>query len=175
MLKLVPISKENFKDVSEQCRRCFYWQTTKAFSGKNMTKKMEKKRLEWFLKTTKEHGYSAGFIAYHNYTPIGFVQCAPAQDFPNAKEYPSGPPSEDATFLACLYIPNRDNQKKGLGKLMLKEEISRLKQLGYKAVETFARKSSPENPSGPLEFYLKSGFKIKRDDPDFPLVRLELR
>jgi hypothetical protein len=175
MLKLVPVTKENFKDVPEQCRRCFYWQTTKASNGRTMTENMENKRLEWLLKTTKKHGHSVGLIAYHNHTLVGFVQCAQAQDFPNVRECDSGPPSEDAAFLACLYIPNREDQKKGLGTLMLKEETPRLRQLGYNAVETFARKSSPENPSGPLKFYLENGFKIQRDDSDFPLVRLELR
>ena len=136
---------------------------------------MEKKRLEWLLKTTKKRGHSVGLIAYHNHTPIGFIQSARAQDFPNSKEYSSGPPNENAAFLACLYVPKEENRKKGLGTLMLKEETSRLKQLGYKAVETFARKSSQENPSGHLKFYLENGFKIEQDDPDFPLVRLELR
>lgn len=174
MLKLVPVTKDNFKDIPEPCRRCTYWQTTGEFSGKDMTEKMEKKRLKWFLKMKKEHGCSGGFIAYHNSTPLGFVQRALAKYFPNTKEYRAGPPNENAAFLACLYISQEENRKKGLGTLMLKEEISRLKELDYKAVETFARKSNPENPSGPLEFYLKNGFKIKHNDTDFPLVRLEL-
>jgi len=175
MLKLVPITKDNFKDIPEPCRRCTYWQTTGEFSAKDMTEKMEKKRLDWFLKMEKEHGYSAGFIAYHNSTPVGFVQCASAKYFQNTKEYRAGPPNENVAFLACLYISQEENRKKGLGTLILKEGISQLKQMGFGAVVTFARKSSQENPSGPLEFYLKNEFKIKRDDSDFPLVRLELK
>lgn len=112
---------------------------------------------------------------YYNEKPIGFVQWAPTEYFPNIREYRSGPPSEDAAFLACLYIPKEENRKKGLGTLILKTEISQIKQRGFKAIETFARKSSSDNPSGPLEFYLKNGFKIKRNDSDFQLVRLELK
>ena len=57
---------------------------------------------------------------------------------------------------------------------MLENLIAELRGRGFKAVETFARKSSQNNPSGPLELYLKHGFKIKTDRNDFPLVRLEL-
>jgi len=175
VLKLAAVNKENFRDIPEQCRRCFYWQTAGEFSGKNMTEEKEKKRLDWFIQMKQETGCSGGFIAYLNNQPLGFVQCAPAKYFPNVKEYPSEPPSKDAVFLACLYIPNKENQKKGIGTLILKTGIKQLKQQGFKAIETFARKSSPENPSGPLAFYLKHGFKTKRDDADFPLVRLELK
>jgi hypothetical protein len=49
-----------------------------------------------------------------------------------------------------------------------------LRKRGVKAVETFARKNNPNNPSGPVEFYLKNGFRVLRDDPEFPLMRLEL-
>jgi hypothetical protein len=45
---------------------------------------------------------------------------------------------------------------------------------GFEAVETFARKNNPNNPSGPVEFYLKNGFRVLRDDPEFPLMKLEL-
>ncbi len=57
---------------------------------------------------------------------------------------------------------------------MLENLIVELKDRGFKAVETFARKSSENNPSGPLKLYLKYNFKIKKDKDDFPLVRLEL-
>jgi hypothetical protein len=52
--------------------------------------------------------------------------------------------------------------------------VVELKERGFKAVETFARKSSENNPSGPLKLYLKHDFKIKNGKDDFPLVRLEL-
>lgn len=48
-------------------------------------------------------------------------------------------------------------------------------RLGLRAVETFARRGSPNNPSGPLEFYLKQGFKVKADDEFLPLLRLDLQ
>jgi len=57
---------------------------------------------------------------------------------------------------------------------MLKELLAELRKTKFKAVETFVGKKSENNPSGPLELYLKHGFKIKNDKDDFPLVRFKL-
>ncbi len=57
---------------------------------------------------------------------------------------------------------------------MLRAILEELRGRRVAAVETFARKGSAENPSGPVEFYLKHGFRILREDPEFPLLRLEL-
>jgi len=174
LLKLVPITEENFKDVPDYCRRCFYWQSKGDFNAKDMTEEIEPRRLEWFLQIQKEIECSGGFIAYRDEEPIGFVQWGPAKYFPNTREYQSGPPSEDAAFLSCLYIPKEENRKKGLGTLILRTGISKIRQQRFNAIETFARKSNSDNPSGPLEFYLKNGFKTKHNNSDFQLVRLEL-
>ena len=56
---------------------------------------------------------------------------------------------------------------------MLDIVLSNLQKRGYSAIETFARKDSENNPTGPLEFYLKNGFFVKRERDEFPLVRKE--
>jgi GNAT superfamily N-acetyltransferase len=135
---------------------------------------MTQKKREWFKKAVSEFGWCLK-LAYLNHAPIGFIQYAPAKFFPRVKEYASGPPSEDAIFIACLYITNQEVRGKGLGTSMLENLTVELKMRGYTAVETFARKNSENNPSGPLELYLKSNFRIENDESDFPLVRLEFR
>ena len=53
--------------------------------------------------------------------------------------------------------------------------IADLKKRGFKAIETFALRGSPNNPSGPVGLYLKRGFHIKNEaNPNFPLMRLDL-
>jgi GNAT superfamily N-acetyltransferase len=73
-----------------------------------------------------------------------------------------------------LFIPKRKNRGKGYGTQLLEHILIDLKARGIDAVETFARKASPENPSGPVSFYVKNGFKIVKDDIEFPLLRMEL-
>lgn len=63
----------------------------------------------------------------------------------------------------------------GIGKYLLDFVLSNLQRRGYGALETFARKGLESNPAGPLEFYLKHGFSVKRECDEFPLVRKEFR
>ena len=172
MLKIESANESDFGDIPNPCRQCLYWQTSEPFDEKMLKPEMAQKKREWFDKVAKEFG-SCIKIAYFNDVPIGFIQYAPAKFFPCVKEYASGPPSEDAVFIACLYITNKETRGKGLGTSMLENLIVELKERGFKAAETFARKSSGDNPSGPLKLYLKRDFKIINDKGDFPLVRLE--
>jgi GNAT superfamily N-acetyltransferase len=133
----------------------------------------ERQKREWFDNVIAEYGNCIR-IAYLDNAPIGFIQYAPAKFFPRAIEYSSGPVSKDSVFLACLYIINKENRRKGLGTIMLRNLLAELKQKEVKVVETFARKGSFENPSGPLEIYSKHNFRIRREKDDFPLVRFEI-
>jgi len=172
LLKIENVNENNFGDIFNPCRQCLYWQTSDSFDEKMLKPEMAQKKREWFNKVAKEFG-SCIKIAYFNDVPMGFIKYAPAKFFPRVKEYAAGPSSEDAVFIACLYITNNEVRRKGLGTSMLENLTLELKERGFKAVETFARKSSENNPSGPLRFYLKHNFKIKNDKNDFPLVRLE--
>jgi hypothetical protein len=120
---------------------------------------MEKVKLNWLGCVEKAFG-SCAKIVFADGSPIGFVQYALPKHFPRVGDYASGPPSEDARARATAVLKN-----------LLKE----LNERGFRAVETFARVDSANNPSGPLAFYLKHGFKVVQQKDDFPLVRLELK
>ena len=65
---------------------------------------------------------------------------------------------------------------KGVGTQLLKFVINDLKKRGFKAIETFARSGSSNNPSGPIELYLKEGFYVKEKlSSEYVLVRLDLQ
>ena len=172
MLRLEAVTQENFKDIPCSCKQCLYWQTT-DIDKKTPENQTEMAKQEWLVRVQKWLGVNS-YIAYADATPVGFVQLASVKYFPRLKEYTNAVPSEDAVFLACLYILQKENRNKGCGTQILNSLITELRQRGFKAVETFARRSVSENPSGPLGFYLKNGFKMKHNDSDFPLMRLEL-
>ena len=173
MPKIEKVDQHNLKDIPSPCKYCLYWQTSVPFDEKMLKPEMQREKQEWFKKVIREFG-NCGFITYFGGVPIGFIQYAPPEFFPRVEEYGSGPPSEDAVFLACLYITNKEVRGKGLGTTILEELLAELRRRKFKAVETFAGKKSENNPSGPLRLYLKHNFEIKRDNNDFPLVRSEL-
>lgn len=172
LLKIEDATNSSFKNVPSSCRYCLYWQTSGAYGEEMLKPEMEQQKREWFNKVSCEFGDCIK-IAYSANTPIGFLQYAPAKFFLRTKEYVAGPISEDAVFLACLYVASKEARGKGFGTAMLRNLLAELKQRKSKAVETFARKGSSDNPSGPLAFYLKHGFNIIRNKNDFPLVRFE--
>lgn len=106
---------------------------------------------------------------------MGYALYAPPAFLPNAGSYPAGPVSEDAVLLACLFFPDPRHRGRGWGGQLLKGILSELRIRGIPAVETFGRRGSAENPSGPAEFYLRRGFRVLRDHPEFPLLRLDLK
>lgn len=172
MLRIERVNEDNFKEIPNPCKYCLYWQTSGSFGEEMLKPEMEQKKREWFNKVNSEFG-SCIKTAYLNGTPIGFIQYASAKFFPRVEEYASGPPSEDAVFIACLYLTNKEERGKGLGTIMLENLVAELKERKFEALETFARKNSADNPSGPIKLYLKHNFKIKNDKDDFPLIRLD--
>ncbi|MCS7120305.1 MAG: GNAT family N-acetyltransferase [Nitrososphaerota archaeon] len=173
MLRIEKIDEDTFLRVPDPCRRCIYWQTVGEFNSSSMGKGGEEEKMRWLKRVLREFGCCIKVACLGDV--IGVMQYAPAIYFPRVREYISGPPNEDAAFIACLYILDKDQRGKGYGTLMLKNLTEELKEKGFIAVETFARISSENNPSGPLTFYLRNNFKVVRRKDDFPLVRLELK
>ncbi|MDH5634594.1 MAG: GNAT family N-acetyltransferase [Candidatus Bathyarchaeota archaeon] len=176
------ITQGNLKDVPEPCKACLYWENP-VLKGKQQStteKTMHTaEKAEWFLKTLKEFG-NCGKIIYADNKPVGYAQYSSASRLPNTQEYGAkklGTTQDKVAFISCLYISNKDFRGKGLGKKLLDEVILDLKNRGFNAVETFARESSPNNPSGPIQLYLKKGFHVRErleTNHDFALVRLDL-
>ena len=173
MLKIENVTNRNFNDIPNPCKYCLYWQTSNSFNQETLKPEMENKKRKWLAKVVNKFGNCMKTVYFSN-IPIGFIQYAPPKFFPRVGKYASGPPSNDDVFLTCLYVARKEARRKGFGTQMLENLIVELKQRGFRAVETFARKDSANNPSGPLNFYLKNGFKIKREEDNFPLVRLEI-
>jgi len=117
---------------------------------------------------------NCGKIVYRRGKPVGYAQYSSCELLPRSADYKSGSPGDDAVLISCLFIPLKDFRRLGLASRLIRAIVEDLRKNGIKAIETFARKGKADNPSGPAEFYLKNGFRIQRDDPEFPLMRLDL-
>lgn len=180
-IDIVDIRKSNLADIPESCRGCVYWEFPSDFEkGKNDTQRkaeFEIKKREWFEKTLEEFG-TCGKIVYHEGVPVAYAQYAPSARLPNINEYQSkdvGKVEEGVVFLSCLYVADETLRDKHIGETLLQNVIEDLRRRGFKAIETFARRSQADNPSGPMAFYVKSGFVVKDNtNPEFPLMRFLL-
>jgi len=180
-IEIIDLTEENLKDAPEWnahpfgCKYCLYWEFPEEFLGSTREKKEEtmRKKLKWLRDTNEKFG-NCGKIVYVDGKAVGYAQYAPPELLPNAANYSAGSSSSDAVLIACLAIVSKEHQGSRLGRQLLQSIIDELRERGTKAVETFARKGNPNNPSGPVEFYTKHGFKVHRNDPEFPLMRLDL-
>ncbi len=179
-LEIINLTLNNLKDAPEwnsypySCKYCIYWELSAECiePEKERKEEMLKKKMLWLKDTLSKFG-NCGKILYADGKPVGYAQYAPPMFLPNSFRYSSSP-SNDAVLISCLFIPQKEFRGMGFGKRLLQIVIDDLAKRKIKAVESFARKDNPENPSGPAEFYLKNGFTIYKDDKEFPLMRLEL-
>ncbi len=172
-LRIENMINKNFGEIPNPCRSCLYWQTAGEYNETMLKPETELKKRKWLNTVTKAFGNCIK-LAYANDAAIGFIQYAPAKFFPRTREYASGTPSNEAVFIACLYIMKKEEQGKGFGTSMLKNLLAELRERDCLTVETFARKSSGDNPSGPMRLYLANGFEVKIEKDDFPLLCLKL-
>jgi len=180
-VEVVNLTKGNLRDAPEwethpfSCKYCIWWE----FPGQCIDpteenkEEMIQKKLKWLQNTNKVFG-NCGKMVYVSGKPVGYAQYAPPRFLPRSADDQSGPSSDDAVLISCLFFPQKEFRRRGVGRQLLQNIVDDLRKRGMKAVETFARKGRPENPSGPEELYLSAGFEIYRDDKEFPLLRLDL-
>lgn len=178
------INEANLQDIPESCRCCVYWEFPEKFekvkdkkTNEQERSELEKKKREWFVQVLKEFG-TCGKIIYHKGKAVAYAQFAPSERLPKTRSYeskPVGKLEEGIVFLTCLFITDDKFRQSGLNEALLRNVIDELRRRGFRGVETFARRGEPDNPSGPLEFYIKNGFIIKdKTDDEFPLMQLLL-
>jgi GNAT superfamily N-acetyltransferase len=180
-IQIVNLSEENLKNIPVwesypySCKYCIYWEYPEKFIGLKKKNKDEifQEKLGWLRRVKKEFGY-CGKLIYIDRKPAGYAQFAPPKFLPNLINYNAGLPDNNAVLISCLFIFDKNFRALKLGKRLLNSIINDLKSRNVKIVETFARKDKTSNPSGPVEFYIKNGFRVYKDDPQFPLMKLDL-
>ena len=173
-VQIVDISMRNLEDIPSPCRSCIYWEFPDLFGKVGSAEAFFHKK-NWFIKALSEFGV-CGKILYIDEEPSGYAQFAPYYMLPQTRAYSYYQGRDDALFLSCLFICKAEYRGIGLGSRLLKSIIFDLKARGFSRIETIARRGSTNNPSGPLEFYLKNGFEIKRKlNQNFVLTMLDLK
>ncbi len=180
-IEILELTEETLRDAPEwkgspfSCKYCLYWEFPEECTHPAIERKEERleKKGQWLQQARETFG-NCGRIAYVDGKPAAYAQYAPPRLLPCSASYPAGPPSDDAILISCLFIASPELRGLGVGRLILQSILDDLRQRGIKAAETFARRGSEDNPSGPLEFYLRHGFRVYHDDPEFALMRLDL-
>jgi len=175
-IEIRDVTDDNFDDIPPlpgfDCRSCLYWESPHDFERKIPEKQAMAKKRKWFASMARTFG-SCGKIIYLDKKPVGFAEFGLPSALPSLEGYPTGPPNQEAVYIACIVI-RPEARHRGLATKMLRGVIEDLRRRGVKTLEVFAGKGFQEYPPGPAQLYQKLGFEIVRDDERYPLMRLKL-
>lgn len=170
---IVNATLSNLKDMPKGCLSCGYWEDLEPIPLGGCFPNGQQAKKAWYGTVLDSWG-SCGKIVMQDQQSLAYCQFAPAGYLPRLSRYNLGPISEDAVFLACLYVPGAFRGR-GLGKLLVNAVQKDMIQRGYRAIETFARRAPARNPSGWLEFYQANGWKVIQESGSITQLRSDLR
>ncbi|GAB4279481.1 MAG: GNAT family N-acetyltransferase [Coriobacteriia bacterium] len=169
-----PLSVDLAQELPAECVGCAFWETEGRLP-RHCGASCDLDLLKGWIRQVIEQWGDCGRVITVDDEVVAFLKYAPATMVPQARHFPSGPPSEDAVLLTCLHIVD-DARHLGLGRVLLHACFRDLLKRGHKVVESFAFDGHvAELPVLSLEFLLKEGFQVVRPHPEFPLLRLNLR
>jgi GNAT superfamily N-acetyltransferase len=82
--------------------------------------------------------------------------------------------SPDAIYLSYCYVVE-GRRGEGLGRFLVRTVARELADRGYRAVEALGDRRWDGSWLLPVPFLAATGFSVLREDPRFPLMRLDLR
>jgi GNAT superfamily N-acetyltransferase len=126
---------------------------------------------EWFSSTLLEWGPCGKLLVGEDI--MGFAEFAPPPLFPRLARFAAGRTSPDAVYLSYVYlVPG--SRGKGLGADLIRAVARDLVDRGYRALEAIGDREWDGGWVLPASFLEANGFEVLREDPRYPLLRLDL-
>ena len=133
---------------------------------------------DWVEQVTADWG-PPGRIAYADGRPVGHVVLAPARFVPRLAAFPTAP-SDPATVMLVTAVsaPDANGDGRGLRKVLLQTAAKDALKQHVRSVDVVASRPVAVSPhacvleAAPLE---KFGFRVERDHPAYPRLRIDLR
>lgn len=130
---------------------------------------------------------ATGFLAYLNNKVVGWCNAGPRASYGTLRHEPDPveDPMESVGAILCFVIAS-NNRRSGIATELLRTACESFKRSGLQYVEGYprTRPASVENPYnipeehlnyyGPLQMYLKAGFKTHRQFEKYAVVRKTL-
>ncbi len=113
---------------------------------------------------------------------VGIILTGECSLFPRLRSFNVFPPDFKSTFIGCIQvIPEYRNMN--VDKSLLIEVEKELVKEKAEAIESIGRRMDDDidefeyynGPFIPFKFLINNGFYLKKNDPSFPLLRLDLK
>lgn len=167
------LTLSSLDDLPLKCRGCVFWELSPSDRALAVEHDPEFEKEAWCSALSLEWG-SCGKVAYLDGRAVGFALAGPVEAFPRAAFFPARV-SRDALFLAVSHVLP-EAQGRGVGKALIQAVVREAKDRGKRAVECFAdRRWAQPDCLLPADFLERVGFKVRREHPRFPLMRIDTR
>ena len=165
-MRIVDVTLENLADCPAEVRSSVFWELDLEEPPVEAGFLKE----EWFSSTLLEWGGCGKLLIDGGV--VGFTQYGPPSLFPRLGRFRCGRVSRDAVYLAyCYMVPKR--RGRGEGGRLVRTVGHDVFDRGYRALEAIGDREWDGGWVLPAGFLAASGFAVIRDDPRFPLMRLE--
>lgn len=173
--RLRPLTVDGVAGLDRPCAACTYWETPEPLDVK-CGAACDGERLRSSISDVRREWGEYGRMALEDKIVLGFIKCAPARYFPQARRLPVGAPDASAPLITCLHVRD-EARRRGLDRVLLQAVLRDLQVQGERLVYAYGSVSgnSAETPMPDLEFLLEQGFMVERPHLVYPLLRLDLR
>jgi len=193
------LSCEQLGKIEFKCIECSYWfdyektnflkelskvQSIRELSGllkgklfEGSARKSKRKKIISF----KEHGgrIKAAFIGGKC---VGIILAGNYCLFPRLRNFNVFPPDFESIFLGCIYVISEYRGMSVAKRLLveiekdlIKEKVKSIESISKRLNDDIDEEEYENSPLIPFKFLIKNGFYLKKNDPLFPLLRLDLK
>jgi hypothetical protein len=170
---LEPLTGASLPHAPSVCFDCVFWQSREGRSAP---------KARWVERIEDDWGAWGTLYRGEGGRLLGFMQYAPAGNFPRAFELPAGPPSQDAVLVTCAYLV--DPSTPWVMQSLFLSAIADARDRRIKAIEAFGYRYAEGTASHdrflvhrtvfPADFLADFGFVTMRAEGPVELARLEL-
>lgn len=178
--RVAPLTADSLHELPSPCTACLFWELGQPRPDPRATTYTDdlagdptKQKLAWVTEHVLE-GHPPGRIVQIDGALAGYALFGPPGTFP-PRRAPVPPLSPDALELATAWVDPRFREL-GVGAQLLQETVKEALRLELIAVEVYGDRRHRERDCVlPAMWLLHEGFKVHREHPRYPLLRLDTR
>jgi GNAT superfamily N-acetyltransferase len=175
MRDLRPLTVDRVADLAGDSALCTFWQTV-PHNGHVRQEEPGELVARWVRAVTADWG-PPGRICYLEGRPVGNVLLAPARYVPRLAAFATAP-SDPATLMLVTVRVSQDQHGKGLRKALVQAAVKDALRHRVRSIDVIgARPVAVQKHPCVLDvaFLENIGFRVVREHPFYPRLRLDLR
>ena len=175
MREFRPLTPDRLGDLVGACAPCTFWQTVPRNGHSGPSDPLEL-LAEWVETVTADWG-PPGRIAYVDGQPAGHVVVAPARHVARLAAFPTSP-SDPSTLMLVTAVTTPGCADRGLRKALVQSAAKDALRHRVRSLEAVAARPLAVSRHAcvlDVAFLEKVGFRVERDHPAYPRLRIDLR